>query len=279
MSQFIAYLKMSRVSNLPTVWGNCLLAMTAIGNFTWSHFAMVSAICSLFYVAGMILNDVCDSEIDRKERPQRPIPSGIVKRHTALLVATLILLSAIFIYEFIYAYPSLWQTLAPLALAAVIVLYDVWHKGNNFSPFIMAACRFMVYIVAALSIASYPTQNIIVMAAVAASYIVGLTYMAMQENLYKVKNYWPALFLALPFLYAAIHQAQIIYIVIAFLWVLYNIFLLYNKRIKNAIGGLIAGICFVDAMLLSTVSSTESLPYFFVLFVCTFFAQKFIPGT
>ena len=279
MSQFIAYLKMSRISNLPTVWGNCLLAIAITDTFTWQYFAITAAICSLFYVAGMILNDVCDSEIDRRERPQRPIPSGVVKRQTAFIVAVFFMLCAIVTCEFIYNSHSLWHILAPIVLAMVIVVYNVWHKGNCFSPFVMASCRFMVYIVAALSASSILAQKIVIIAAVSASYIVGLTYMAMQENLYKVKNYWPTLFLALPFVYAVVNEAQIVYIAITLLWVLYNISLLYHKRIKNAIGGLIAGICFVDAMLLSTASSVEVLPYFLLLFICTFFAQKFIPGT
>ena len=92
MSQFIAYLKMSRISNLPTVWGNCLLAIAITNTFTWQYFVVAAAICSLFYVAGMILNDVCDSEIDRRERPQRPIPSGVVKRSTAFMVASFLML-------------------------------------------------------------------------------------------------------------------------------------------------------------------------------------------
>ena len=35
---------------------------------------------ALFYTAGMILNDVLDDDVDRRERPERPLPSGAVSR-------------------------------------------------------------------------------------------------------------------------------------------------------------------------------------------------------
>src|SRR5262245_63491269 len=39
---------------------------------------------SLFYSGGMALNDAFDAEIDARERPERPIPSGRVSRGTVL---------------------------------------------------------------------------------------------------------------------------------------------------------------------------------------------------
>ena len=33
-----------------------------------------------FYTAGMILNDLLDYEVDVRERPERPLPSGAVSR-------------------------------------------------------------------------------------------------------------------------------------------------------------------------------------------------------
>ena len=46
--------------------------------------AVVAVAMALFYTAGMILNDVADLEVDRRERPERPLPSGAVSRTAAL---------------------------------------------------------------------------------------------------------------------------------------------------------------------------------------------------
>src|SRR4051794_17851653 len=79
------YLRLGRVSNLPTVWSNTLAGIVLAGYqpthdlfatpvlFVWLALAM-----SLLYVGGMFLNDAFDQEIDAKERPERPIPSGLV---------------------------------------------------------------------------------------------------------------------------------------------------------------------------------------------------------
>ncbi|HEV3024083.1 MAG TPA: UbiA family prenyltransferase, partial [Pirellulales bacterium] len=42
----------------------------------WHEFACLLAASCLLYMAGMVLNDVFDRDIDRRERPGRPIPSG-----------------------------------------------------------------------------------------------------------------------------------------------------------------------------------------------------------
>ena len=43
-------------------------------------FILLLITSSCFYIAGMVLNDCFDVEQDRRERPQRPIPSGRISR-------------------------------------------------------------------------------------------------------------------------------------------------------------------------------------------------------
>ena len=74
---FATYLKIGRVSNLPTVWTNVLA-----GAFLSGHAADVPTLLwvmlaiTLFYTGGMYLNDAFEADIDARERPNRPIPSG-----------------------------------------------------------------------------------------------------------------------------------------------------------------------------------------------------------
>ena len=73
------WLRLGRVSNLPTVWSNVLAALALAQALTSRpHVLVLALIFSGFYVGGMYLNDAFDREIDAAERPNRPIPSGQV---------------------------------------------------------------------------------------------------------------------------------------------------------------------------------------------------------
>src|SRR3990170_1349253 len=80
-----AWLQLARVSNTPTVVSNtvagAVLASTVAEAGT---VAVVAVAMALFYTAGMILNDVLDFEVDRVQRPERPLPSGAVSRQSAI---------------------------------------------------------------------------------------------------------------------------------------------------------------------------------------------------
>ena len=70
-------LELGRVSNLPTVWTNVACGAALSGApLRAAPLVLVAVAGSLFYVGGMLLNDAFDAEIDRRERPERPIPSG-----------------------------------------------------------------------------------------------------------------------------------------------------------------------------------------------------------
>jgi len=50
---------------------------------------LLVTISILLYCVGLILNDLCDYSIDKKERPDRPLASGKVSRRAAIgLVVT-----------------------------------------------------------------------------------------------------------------------------------------------------------------------------------------------
>ena len=80
-------LRLGRVSNLPTVWTNALAGIVLAGGHAADPRTLPLLVAlSLFYVAGMYLNDAFDAEIDARERPERPIPSGQVSAETVFTV-------------------------------------------------------------------------------------------------------------------------------------------------------------------------------------------------
>ena len=74
---------LGRVSNLPTVWSNCLAAWllaggALVGTADVQRFAWLIVGATLLYLAGMFLNDAFDVQFDREHRTERPIPSGAI---------------------------------------------------------------------------------------------------------------------------------------------------------------------------------------------------------
>src|SRR4029079_16452932 len=95
-----------------------------------------------------------DRQIDARERPQRPIPSGQVSAGTVfglgfawLLIGFVLLLGAR------TGSAALAPTaLSGLALALCIVGSDVYHKQNPLSPVLMGLCRVLVYVSSAFAV-------------------------------------------------------------------------------------------------------------------------------
>ena len=71
------HLSLARVSNSPTVVTN-VLAGAALAGGQGAPAALLALAMVLFYTAGMYLNDLCDLARDRRERPERPLPSGLI---------------------------------------------------------------------------------------------------------------------------------------------------------------------------------------------------------
>ena len=73
------YLQLGRVSNLPTVWSNVLAGIVLGGAALHVGPAIgLGLAASLYYVGGMFLNDAFDHRVDARQRPERPIPAGLI---------------------------------------------------------------------------------------------------------------------------------------------------------------------------------------------------------
>lgn len=175
-----AYLLLARVSNLPTVWTNVLAAcVCAAAPLDTIPIAMLSL--SLFYTAGMFLNDVCDVPFDAAARSDRPIPKGEVSRGEALAITIALFASAeALLWRQPFSSPAmLWS----VALIGAITIYDVNHKGKWYGPIVMGLCRALVYCVAASSVAGQLPAAVFVAGVVMWIYVIGLTWVAKAANL------------------------------------------------------------------------------------------------
>jgi len=280
-----AHLALARLSNAPTVVSNTLAGVAlagAVTPVTLGGTVLLTIAMVLYYTAGMYLNDLFDLEIDRRERPERPLPSGRVTRSEVLGVTVLLFSVGTFCLALVGTAPLI----SGLVLVALIVLYDAWHKTNPLSPVVMASTRMMVYVTAFVTFSSAVTFSFLFWTLMLGLYIVGLTYIAKTETS-SITGYWPAALLFLPALVGALVLPWSgFWLPLAFsLWVGYSVSFVYLTRdVGRAIGQLIAGVSLLDALVIllfgtQVFNIAGGVGWALAAFLLTLFLQRFIRGT
>ncbi len=136
------WMELVRAPNLLTAPGDPLagafLAAAAMGSAVLGP-GTVWAVASAagLYAGGMILNDVADVETDRRERPQRPLPSGRLPWTAAATAGGILLALGIGLAACAGGAAALVAAL----LAAVILVYDFGARGPWLGPLLMGGCR------------------------------------------------------------------------------------------------------------------------------------------
>jgi 4-hydroxybenzoate polyprenyltransferase len=284
-------LRLGRVSNLPTIWTNILAgAVLSDATITPLSLALLFLALSLFYVAGMYLNDAFDREFDAVAYPKRPIPSGAVLARTVftigflgLATGELLLIALGYGVAGGHGWPP---ALAGLCLAATIVYYNLHHKNDPYAPLFMGLCRVQVYLTTALTLAPALPERVWWGTGLLFGYTIGLSYIARQETLARLTSLWPLAFLAAPFAYGM--QGALRSIVPALIYVGFFAWVLYAVRrlvrcsqldIREGVSTLIAGIALLDALLIALTDE----PWLAVAAVggclLTRLAHRVIPGT
>ena len=274
---------LGRVSNLPTVWSNCLAGWLLSDGKDWSRFGMLGAGASLLYIGGMYLNDACDVRFDTQHRNARPIPAGHISARLVWILSAVLLLTGIALLAL------LGQTtaLAALGLVACIVAYDLVHKKTAFAPILMAGCRFLLYVVAAAATNHWIRNQVLLCAGALALFIVALSFIARKE----AHGVRPNL-LVLPLFIAPLvtghlgltpqNRATLGLIGLAYVaWVIWSLSHMIKggpPAIGRTVSALLAGIVLVDMLAVQGGGGLMPLA-FLVLFVTALILQRVIPAT
>ncbi len=289
MTWHVAF-RLGRVSNLPTVWTNVLAAAVLAGVPAASLGIVACALaCSCFYVGGMFLNDAFDREFDARVRPERPIPSGSATA-VAVFAGGFALLGAGLVIVWLTARLVLGDAtsgvVSGLVLAGAIVLYDAWHKANSAAPVLMGLCRVLVYVTTAAALTGGVPSAVAIGAVVLLAYLIGLTYVARQENLGEVRNMWPLACLALPFLVwigSAFAGGVATVLYVGFLaWVSFALSHLgWQARVDvpRTVVSLIAGIALLDGLAVAGAGHASLALLCVAAFALTLALQRWVPGT
>jgi len=277
------WLVMGRVSNVPTVWSNCLAAWLLGGcGRSWGRFCLLCAGATLLYVAGMYLNDAFDATYDAQHRRERPIPAGIVsltdvwRAGLVLIAGGLLLIAPLGVLALLNA----------VLLAGCIVVYDAVHKLVTVSPVLMAFCRFFLYLTACAAASGTVTGVAMWSGLALALYVTGLSCLARRESTRLAVQTWPLVLLAAPIGLAllvsdgAARQRALLVTVIVVLWVARSLRPAFSppRNVGRAVSGLLAGIVWVD--LLAVANQPREVGAAFVaLFLLALFLQRFVPAT
>jgi 4-hydroxybenzoate polyprenyltransferase len=177
-----AYAQLLRIPNVFTALADiCLgwLASGGLGKEDWTPFYFLLGSSACLYSAGMVLNDFFDVEVDRKERPFRPIPSGRISRRTAGWLGIGLLAAGLVLAALCPSGDSR-AILAAILLASSIVLYDGSLKRYWIGPVGMGTCRFLNVLMGQSAGPNEPWT--LPLAATVGIYIVGVTWFARRET-------------------------------------------------------------------------------------------------
>jgi len=274
---------LGRVSNLPTIWSNCLAGwwLSAGGNFGSLPWLFLGI--SALYLGGAFLNDAFDADFDRQHRPGRPIPSGAISLPAVwgwglgwLMLGALSLI-------------AISKTTGALAIVLLIciIVYDATHKVITASPWLMGACRFWIYIVAGSTgtwgVNGWP----IWCGAALACYVAGSSYVAQREDSRKPVPWWPLVLLAAPVFLAMPMDAgenriaAIWLSLVLGLWIarcVRPMFQASGVNVGRIVSGLVAGIVIVDWLAAAPGCPHGLSAAFLILFAATMGLQRFVPG-
>ena len=157
------WLRLLRLPNLATAAADPLagyLIVSQVRTVDWPPVEcwLAMATVVVLYAAGMVFNDVCDVELDRRERPERPLARAAIPVKTAAVAAGLLFAMGVALAAATSSLTaSPWPATAGVALAAGAWLYDRHAKGTPAGPIVMGGCRALAWIVG-MTAAGGPTM-------------------------------------------------------------------------------------------------------------------------
>ena len=282
-SKLQTLLILGRVSNLPTVWSDCLAAWwLGGGGNTWTLVCAAISM-SFLYEGGMFLNDAFDATFDRNHRRTRPIPSGAIRESEVWRwgIAWMILGVAG------VAWLGVTTLVLALSLSACVVAYNAIHKLTPLAPVLMGGCRLGVYLVAASATSAGVLGEVVWKGLALAVYVAGLSWVARKESTHVAVNYLPCVLLATPILMAWCvddgpwaGDATLLSVALA-AWALWAISRSLGRGGANVgftVSRLLAGIVLVDLLAVAGTGNPWNA-LFGLSFVLALLLQRFIPAT
>jgi len=300
---------MMRVSNLPTVWTNVFAGWVLGLSISSVHesplrlaaifspqFLYLLIGASSLYVAGMIFNDLWDYEWDRRHRPERPLVTGAVAKLSAQIASMGLLIGGT-IFIIFGAIPAVrsYVTILVVLLVGLILIYNRWHKGVAWAPYVMGLCRFMLPLIgcAASGAASVSSPSLILFLHALTLWIltVSVTFLARDEvrvtRHRSLKDKW-LYGIPLPLMLILPWNVWTVFFVLGYgLWIWTS-----NRRhplpagVAGRVADRLSAFPFIDALLVSSLWAIRApsvvmtaLGFVAVCWILNLLSRKYIPAS
>jgi len=185
--RIIAWMQLVRLPNVFTAAADVTMGylvthpVRELVNFL--HLALLVTLSCLFYLSGMVLNDVFDAEVDTRERPERPIPSGRVSRGAAMITGWALWVGGLAVAWYLSWIANDWRPgVIASFLAACIIMYDYQLKQTRFAPLVMGECRFLNVLLGMSLFDLMWEKRELLLAAGIGIYVVGVTIFARTDS-------------------------------------------------------------------------------------------------
>lgn len=145
----MGFARLARPANLPTaaadIFAGISLALfssmiAVVDFFSENTGACISLVFSsmFLYAGGVVFNDVFDARLDAVERPERPIPSGLIPKNHAFLWGLFLFVVGLYLAFSVTVFSGVIASM----LFFSIILYDASAKKHSFfGPLVMGICR------------------------------------------------------------------------------------------------------------------------------------------
>jgi hypothetical protein len=287
----------ARLANVPSVVSNValgvLLAMRPLDGdgVLCSGVAALAGIC--LYLYGGFANDWADHKWDASNRPERALPRGLFAPSVYLACAVFLAVAGLAAAAFLGA-----NALASAAaIAACVAIYTWLHKKSAWSIVPMGLCRALLPLLGWAAIGNTAALPAVIAGGAALWFhVAGISIMAREESLARTTpgvRGWHRAFFAVPMLVAfmecryglALPALTCLPGLLPYsLWTAFHVF--SRSKLPARISGLLAGIPWVDAMLLFPIhlagvaaAGTACLWLPPLAFVCGKALQRLAPAT
>ncbi len=143
MKKIIGFLRLTRPANIVTAISD-ILAGASVAGYVGGMLELPAVLLLIvatigLYGGGVVFNDVFDAALDRIERPERPIPSGLISEKEGTLLGAFLLIAGIAAAFVVSIYPA---GIIAVAVAIGALVYDKWGKHHAvIGPLNMGTCR------------------------------------------------------------------------------------------------------------------------------------------
>jgi len=142
VEKVLGYIRLMRLANVLTAVADVLAGIAISGYFMeYKSFLPVILLCIStigLYSGGIVFNDVFDAGLDAIERPERPIPSGLISKNEAIVFGMFFFalgLIAAAMYQQVSFITAIFIVIACLSYNRIAKHYTVWGPIN------MGICR------------------------------------------------------------------------------------------------------------------------------------------